>query len=136
MTAVTLTMTFASEAEAVTFLSGKYLGGTLPPQTEAAKPTKPAATAASAPSPSPAVAAPTPAAPAAAPTPPAGDAPDEGAYKKSGIPERIQKLVAKDRAAAVALLGEFGVKKGGELKVSQFEAFAARADALLADSLT
>ena len=97
---------------------------------------KPAATAAAAATPSSAASASTPAASAPAPTPPAGDGPDEAAYKKSGVPERIQKMVAKDRAAAVALLGEFGVKKGGELKVSQFEAFAARVDAALADSLT
>ena len=77
---------------------------------------------------------PTPAASETAPTPPAGDA--AVPYEKSGVPERIQKLVAKDRAAAVALLGEFGVKKGGELKPDQFAAFAARCDAALADSLT
>lgn len=80
---------------------------------------------------------PKPAEPAAAAKPaatPAGDAPVP--YEKSGIPERIQKLVAKDRSAAVALLGEFGVKKGVELKPEQFADFAARCDAALADSLT
>ena len=134
MTAVTLTMTFASEAEAVKFLSGKTLAATV--TAEAPKDPKPAATAASVTSQASAAPAPTPAASAPAPTPPAGDGPDEAAYKKSGVPEKIQKLVAKDRAAAVALLAEFGVKKGGDLKVSQFEAFTTRADAALADSLT
>jgi hypothetical protein len=48
------------------------------------------------------------------------------------VPEAIQKLVAKDRAATIALLAKFGVKKGGELKPEQLAAFLAEATAALA----
>jgi len=54
------------------------------------------------------------------------------AYLDSGIPERIQKLVAKDRAAAKALLAKFGAAKGAELKAADHDKFKAEIDALLA----
>ncbi len=133
MPQVTVTLTFASEAEAAAFLSGK------PADKEAKPPAgKPAKTEAPAASPSSAAPAPTPtAAPAAAPTPAASPSPAPAAdtggdYLKSGIPELIQQHVAKDRAAAIALLGKFGVKKGAELKPAQFAEFKTAIEAALA----
>lgn len=60
---------------------------------------------------------------------PKADAP---AYEKSGLPEKIKAAVGKDKAGVVALLKEFGVTKGPELKPEQFAAFGEKIDALLA----
>lgn len=53
-------------------------------------------------------------------------------YEKSGLPEKIKTAVGKDKAGVVALLKEFGVSKGPELKPEQFAAFGEKIDALLA----
>lgn len=58
--------------------------------------------------------------------------PDVPTYEKSGIPEKIKAAVDKDKPGVIKLLGEFGVKKGGELKPEQFADFTAKIDALLA----
>jgi hypothetical protein len=136
MPQVTVTMTFASEAEAAAFLGGATK--TSPSEVKDPKPGKPAKT--ETPAVSPSSAAPTPAptaAPAAAPTPapspsPAAAADTGGDYLKSGIPELIQQYVAKDRAGAIALLGKFNVKKGAELKPEQFAEFKTAIEAALA----
>ena len=60
---------------------------------------------------------------------PKADAPT---YEKSGLPEKIKAAVGKDKAGVVALLKEFGVTKGPELKPDQFAAFGEKIDALLA----
>ncbi len=60
---------------------------------------------------------------------PKADAPT---YEKSGLPEKIKTAVGKDKAGVVALLKEFGVSKGPELKPDQFAAFGEKIDALLA----
>ena len=60
---------------------------------------------------------------------PKADAPT---YEKSGLPEKIKTAVGKDKAGVVALLKEFGVSKGPELKPEQFAAFGEKIDALLA----
>lgn len=60
---------------------------------------------------------------------PKADAPT---YEKSGLPEKIKNAVGKDKAGVVALLKEFGVSKGPELKPEQFAAFGEKIDALLA----
>lgn len=60
---------------------------------------------------------------------PKADAPT---YEKSGLPEKIKAAVGKDKAGVVALLKEFGVSKGPELKPEQFAAFGEKIDALLA----
>lgn len=57
---------------------------------------------------------------------------DAPSYEKSGIPEKIKAAVDKDKPGVIKLLGEFGVKKGGELKPEQFAAFNAAIDKLLA----
>ena len=81
------------------------------------------------------------AAPAASPSPaePKADAvekatpkADAPTYEKSGLPEKIKAAVGKDKAGVVALLKEFGVAKGPELKPDQFAAFGEKIDALLA----
>ncbi len=79
------------------------------------------------------------AAPAASPSPaePKADAAekpkaDAPTYEKSGLPEKIKAAVGKDKAGVVALLKEFGVSKGPELKPEQFAAFGEKIDALLA----
>lgn len=79
------------------------------------------------------------AAPAASPSPaePKADAvekpkADAPTYEKSGLPEKIKAAVGKDKAGVVALLKEFGVTKGPELKPEQFAAFGEKIDALLA----
>ena len=81
------------------------------------------------------------AAPAASPAPaePKADAAEKATpkadaptYEKSGLPEKIKAAVGKDKAGVVALLKEFGVSKGPELKPDQFAAFGEKIDALLA----
>lgn len=81
------------------------------------------------------------AAPAASPSPaePKADAAEKATpkadaptYEKSGLPEKIKTAVGKDKAGVVALLKEFGVSKGPELKPDQFAAFGEKIDALLA----
>jgi len=81
------------------------------------------------------------AAPAASPSPaePKADAAEKATpkadaptYEKSGLPEKIKAAVGKDKAGVVALLKEFGVSKGPELKPDQFAAFGEKIDALLA----
>ena len=57
---------------------------------------------------------------------------DAPTYEKSGLPEKIKTAVGKDKAGVVALLKEFGVSKGPELKPDQFVAFGEKIDALLA----
>ena len=57
---------------------------------------------------------------------------DVPTYEKSGLPEKIKAAVGKDKAGVVALLKEFGVSKGPELKPEQFAAFGEKIDALLA----
>lgn len=57
---------------------------------------------------------------------------DVPTYEKSGLPEKIKTAVGKDKAGVVALLKEFGVSKGPELKPDQFAAFGEKIDALLA----
>ncbi len=56
---------------------------------------------------------------------------DTPTYEKSGLPEKIKAAVGKDKAGVVALLKEFGVAKGPELKPEQFAAFGEKIDALL-----
>lgn len=56
---------------------------------------------------------------------------DTPTYEKSGLPEKIKAAVGKDKAGVVALLKEFGVSKGPELKPEQFADFGKRIDALL-----
>ena len=57
---------------------------------------------------------------------------DVPTYEKSGLPEKIKAAVGKDKAGVVALLKEFGVSKGPELKPEQFAAFGEKIDARLA----
>ena len=78
------------------------------------------------------------AAPAAAPSPAAAPAPaaepakaETPTYEKSGLPEKIKTAVGKDKAGVIALLKEFGVAKGPELKPEQFAAFGEKIDALI-----
>ena len=82
---------------------------------------------------------------AAAPVTPATDAKPAAAeaktvkYEDTGIAEKIAAALgdkaaegyAERRTAVVALLTEFGVKKGPELKPEQYESFTARINALL-----
>lgn len=53
-------------------------------------------------------------------------------YAKTGLAEKISKAADKDRAATVALLGNYGVKRGPDLKPEQFAAFGIDLDKLLA----
>lgn len=70
---------------------------------------------------------------AAADTKPSADtAPTAVPYEKTGLPEKIAACVKKDRDGVVALLAEFGAKKGSELKPEQYAAFGEKIDALLA----
>lgn len=56
---------------------------------------------------------------------------DTPTYEKSGLPEKIKQAVGKDKAGVIALLKEFGVAKGPELKPEQFAAFGEKIDALI-----
>jgi len=75
-----------------------------------------------------AAASPAPAEPKAAAAEKPADAPT---YEKSGLPEKIKQAVGKDKAGVIALLKEFGVAKGPELKPEQFAAFGEKIDALI-----
>lgn len=119
MPQVTLTYTFASEQEALDFLAGrnpekgdKPAGKSAPKEAAAASSPsadkkEPAKTAAPAKDPAPAEAKPV-------------------AYADSGLPMMIKDAVGRDREGVVALLKEFGVSKGGDLKPEQFDAFKAK----------
>jgi hypothetical protein len=56
-------------------------------------------------------------------------------YAQSGIGEMIQQLVARDRAAAVSLLKQFGVARGPEIPPERFDEFKAAIGALLEPAL-
>ena len=119
---VKIELTFANIDEATAFLAGKA-------STPAAAPAKP--------DPKPkaeTTAKKEPAAaekPAAATEPSAGTAQTAVPYEKTGLPEKIAACVKKDRDGVVALLAEFGAKKGSELKAEQYAAFGEKIDALL-----
>ena len=97
-----------------------------PKEAKAKEPAGTPASSSAAPADSPAPA--EPKADAAEKATPKADAPT---YEKSGLPEKIKAAVGKDKAGVVALLKEFGVAKGPELKPEQFAAFGEKIDALL-----
>jgi uncharacterized protein YkwD len=123
---VTITLAFASMAEAAAFLSSDK------PKADAATPAPKSAKTEKA------AASPSSAAPAAAPVTPPSVAPSAPPaapavkYEDTGIGELIQKMVQKDRAAAIALLGKYKAKKGSELLPDQFDAFKAEITEALA----
>ena len=119
---VKIELTFASIDEATAFLAGKT---SAPAATPAASPKPKAETTAKK---EPAAAA----TPAADTKPSADTAPTAVPYEKSGLPEKIAACLKKDRDGVVALLAEFGAKKGSELKPEQYAAFGEKIDALLA----
>lgn len=123
---VKIELTFASIDEATAFLAGKTkaaadTGTTAKPDPKPkAETTAKKETAAPAPAP-------------AADTKPSADAAQTVVpYEKTGLPEKIAACVKKDRDGVVALLAEFGAKKGSELKPEQYAAFGEKIDALLA----
>jgi hypothetical protein len=67
-------------------------------------------------------------APAASATQPPASTPQPVKYEDSGVGELIQKMVQKDRAAAVALLNKFGAKRGTELRPEDWDAFKVEAN--------
>lgn len=121
---VKIELTFANIDEATAFLAGKA-------STPAAAPAKPDPKPAAEKTAKKEVAAPAPA-PAAATEPSAATAQTAVPYEKTGLPEKIAVCVKKDRDGVVALLAEFGAKKGSELKPEQYAAFGEKIDALLA----
>lgn len=123
---VKIELTFANIDEATAFLAGKTkaaadTGTTAKPDPKPkAETTAKKETAAPAPAP-------------AADTKPSADAAQTVVpYEKTGLPEKIAACVKKDRDGVVALLAEFGAKKGSELKPEQYAAFGEKIDALLA----
>lgn len=120
---VKIELTFANIDEATAFLAGK---ASTPAAAPAVSPKPKAETTAK-----PETAAPAPA-PAADTKPSADTAPTAVPYEKTGLPEKIAVCVKKDRDGVVALLAEFGAKKGSELKPEQYAAFGEKIDALLA----
>lgn len=121
---VKIELTFASIDEATAFLAGKASPKTDTPAKPDPKPAaeKTAEKETAAPAP----------APAADTKPSADTAPTAVPYEKTGLPEKIAACVKKDRDGVVALLAEFGAKKGSELKPEQYAAFGEKIDALLA----
>lgn len=118
MPQVTLSLTFASEQEALDFLAGrnpekgdKPAGKPAPKAADAGSPPsadkkEPAKTAAPAKDPAPAEAKPV-------------------AYADSGLPALIKEAVGRDREGVIALLKKYGAAKGDQLKPEQFDAFKA-----------
>ena len=125
---VKIELTFANLDEAAAFLAGKTKAaadtGTVKPDPKSGK----SSTAGAAAEPSSAKTEAAASTPKTEATKPA----DVPTYEKSGIPEKIKAAVDKDKTKVIALLGEFGVKKGGELKPEQFADFTTKIDALLA----
>ena len=66
---------------------------------------------------------PAPSSPTASAPAPAPAAPAVKEYEKTKLPDLIRAAAAKDKAATVATLAKFGVKKGTELKPEQFDDF-------------
>jgi hypothetical protein len=132
---IELKLSFPSLAELNAFLaqhSAPAAEAPPKPQPEPKPSTKPKteASAQAAPAATPAASPPTAAtAPTAAPASPVAE---PVTYEKSGLAVKISQAAAKDKAAVVALLAEFGATKGPMLKPEQFEAFGAKIDALLA----
>ena len=123
---VKIELTFASIDEATAFLAGKTKAAADTGTTAKPDPKPKAETTAKK-----ETAAPAPA-PAADTKPSADTAPTAVPYEKTGLPEKIAACVKKDRDGVVALLAEFGAKKGSELKPEQYAAFGEKIDALLA----
>lgn len=121
---VKIELTFANIDEATAFLASKASTPAAAPAKPDPKPKaeKPASEKPAAPAP----------APAAATEPSAATAQTAVPYEKTGLPEKIAACVKKDRDGVVALLAEFGAKKGSELKPEQYAAFGEKIDALLA----
>jgi len=145
---VTVTLTFNSIAEAIAALTSGAAapaaatsmqiapGAAAAPTPKSAKTAKPAASVPPAePQASAAQEQKAPVSePPAAPAPAAAELPPVQkpiSYEESGLAGKIAAAASKDRAAVIALLGEFGVKKGPELDPSQFASFTARINALL-----
>ena len=123
---VKIELTFANIDEATAFLAGKVSPKTDTPAKPDPKPD---------PKPKAEKTAEKPAAsekPAADTEPSADTAQTAVPYEKTGLPEKIAACVKKDRDGVVALLAEFGAKKGSELKAEQYAAFGEKIDALLA----
>lgn len=120
---VKIELTFASIDEATAFLAGKASPKTDTPAKPDPKP-KAETTAKKEPAAA--------EKPAADTKPSADTAPTAVPYEKTGLPEKIAACVKKDRDGVVALLAEFGAKKGSELKPEQYAAFGEKIDALLA----
>lgn len=131
---IEIKFTFTTIAEAAAFMAqhNAEAPGKPIPEVAVVKPSpkpKPEATAPAAPAETPAASPPTAAtAPAAAPASPAAE---PVTYEKSGLAVKINEAVKKDKAAVVALLAEFGVKRGPDLKAGDFAAFGEKIDALL-----
>ena len=119
---IEIKFTFATLAEAAEFMAqhAAEAPGKSDPAKSSPKP-KPEVTAPAAPAETP-----------AAPPPSAATAQTAVPYEKTGLPEKIAACVKKDRDGVVALLAEFGAKKGSELKPEQYAAFGEKIDALLA----
>lgn len=149
MSKVQVTLSFDSYPEAIDVLarlSGEERGKAKAAMANdvgapsAGKSAKTATGAASTPPATPAVptsvpAAPAPAAttPAPQPSPPPAAAAAVVSYATSGAPELIQKLQLAGKVPELkALLAEFGVAKGPQLKAEQVEPFKARLEAMLA----
>lgn len=123
---VKIELTFANIDEATAFLAGKVSPKTDTPAKPDPKPDpKPKAETTAKKEPAAAEK------PAAATEPSAGTAQTAVPYEKTGLPEKIAVCVKKDRDGVVALLAEFGAKKGSELKPEQYAAFGEKIDALL-----
>lgn len=108
---IKVTFEFATAEEAAVFLAGKAV---VPKSAAPAAPAPPTAT------------------PAAAPETPASSQPSKALAYDTDIAPKIAMLVKKNRDATVALLAEFGVKKGPELKAEDWPVVLVKVDALLA----
>lgn len=136
---IEIKFTFATMQEAADFMSNRAQPAEAPgkptpevtvkPAEKPSTKTKPEVTARAEPAATPAVSQPT--AEVVQTAAPASPATEPVTYEKSGLAVKISQAAQKDKAAVVALLAEFGVKKGPELKPDQFDAFGAKIDALL-----
>jgi len=125
---ISVTLSFANEQELVAFFSGKKAVLTAPAEAPKAAPAKASASAAGeAPKPTPVVEPSAPAAPAAS----TASSKEPVGVDRTQVSVAIVKLASRDKAKVIAILGNFGVKAGKELKDEQLaECYAQVSEAL------
>lgn len=124
---ISVTLNFANESELVAFFTGKKAVLQAPAETPKAAPAKASASATGDAPKSEPVATTTTASPAAS----TASSSTPAVADRATVSAAIVKLAAKDKAKVIAILGNFGVKAGKELKDDQLADCFAQVSAAL-----